>query len=449
VAFAPVLLQSSAARHRKAARPRWRGSHKFRSFHVSSSAATDCTQREVGGPGLRAQTSGLESANHSRCRTRAALQLMHGWSMRYVNLGQRLLHISICKRMTCPPHHSDGKEKKRYRRPNESGMMKAFLHRGVGLTVDQLLCGTLAVLHQRHGRRTSTRETVEEYLAACENLTRAQYFVTPATLENFRHELPDFISWSSSAKSVAEFPVNGRVRVRLHRAHPGASTVIMLHSLMSASDVGYRFWARRFNQLGWNVAFVHLPFHHSRRPRGYLNGELCCTADLVLTGDTLRQAVVEIRQLIAWLQMQGDAGIGLIGTSYGGWIAALLASLQPELRFVALLAPMVNIVHALYEGPTSWTIRRQLARGGLDRALIDRHAHLSSPLHAQPAGNVGERTLIIGGSFDRIVSMADLVVLRNAWRGSELITVPQAHFGYGMIPCAVEWLRQRGLLAPV
>ncbi len=72
----------------------------------------------------------------------------------------------------------------------------------------------------------------------------------------------------------------------------------MLHALMSASDAGYRQWARRFNSLGWNAAFVHLPFHYSRRPRGHLNGELCCTADLVLTGDTVRQAVVEIRQLL-------------------------------------------------------------------------------------------------------------------------------------------------------
>jgi hypothetical protein len=326
--------------------------------------------------------------------------------------------------------------------------MKSLLHRGVGLTVDRLLCGTMALLHLRHARRTSTREKVEEYLAACEGLTRAQYFALPAELENFRQVTPDSISWSSSALSVTEFPSNGRVCVRLYRTRAGAPTIIILHSLMSASDVGYRFWARRFNDLGWNVALVHLPFHYSRRPRGYLNGELCCTADLVLTGDTLRQAVVEIRQLIAWLRTQGDAGFGLIGTSYGGWIAALLASLEPELRFMALLAPMVNTVHALYEGPTSWTIRGQLARGGLERSLIDRHAHLSSPFHAPPANNGTERTLIIGGSFDRIVRMSDLVALRDDWVGCELITVSQGHFGYGMIPRAIEWLRQRGLLAP-
>ncbi len=220
----------------------------------------------------------------------------------------------------------------------------------------------------------------------------------------------------------------------------------MLHALMSASDVGYRRWARRFNALGWNAAFVHLPFHYSRRPPGHLNGELCFTADLLLTGDTLRQAVVEIRQLLAWLRAQGSREFGVIGTSYGGWVAALLASLESDLRFIALLAPMVNIGHALFEGPTSWAIRRQLARAGVERASIERHAHLSSPLSASPAGNGAQRTVIIGGTFDRIVRLSDLAALRQKWAGSELIALPQAHFGYGMIPRAYAWLQERGLL---
>ncbi|MEO8438802.1 MAG: alpha/beta hydrolase family protein [Spartobacteria bacterium] len=327
--------------------------------------------------------------------------------------------------------------------PND---MRSLLHRAFGLAVDQLLCGSMALLHRRHARSVSTRDSAEKYFAACDVLTREQYFVLPPTLEDFRQETPDTISWLSPAGSIARFPMNGRARATLFPVRPTAPTVLMLHSLMSASDAGYRVWARRFNQRGWNAAFLHLPFHYSRRPPGRLNGELCCTGDLILTGDTLRQAVVEIRQLLQWLRGQGSREFGLIGTSYGGWLAALVASLEPDLRFLALLAPMVNIGHALYEGPSSWTIRGQLARAGLERALIERHAHLSSPLRVPPAGDAAQRTLIVAGTFDRIVRQADLVALRDAWPGSELVTVPQAHFGYGMILRAVEWLDKRGLI---
>ncbi|MDQ3415061.1 MAG: alpha/beta hydrolase [Verrucomicrobiota bacterium] len=324
--------------------------------------------------------------------------------------------------------------------------MRALLHRGFGLAVDQVLCGALALLHRRHAAQSSTRDEVEKYLTMCESQTRPEHFALPATMENFSATEAGVINWSSAAESVAAFPMNGRAHVALFRVRPQAPTVIMLHALMSASDTGYRRWAQRFNALGWNAAFIHLPFHYSRRPPGHLNGELCWTASVPLTGDTLRQAVVEVRQLLSWLRTQGVRKFGLLGTSYGGWVAAVAASLEPDLAFLALLGPMVNIGYALYEGPTSWTIRGQFARAGLDRNFFERHAHLSSPLHAPPADNAAQRTVIVGGAFDRIVRLEDLVALRAAWPGAELVTVPQAHFGYGMIPRAVERLRERGLL---
>jgi pimeloyl-ACP methyl ester carboxylesterase len=325
-------------------------------------------------------------------------------------------------------------------------MRVSLLHRGFGLAVDQALCGTLSLLHRRHAGRVASRAAVEEYFAICARQTRADHFALPAALEDFRAEGIDVITWRSRALSNAEFPVNGRTRVILHRRRPNAPTVIMLHALMSVSDVGYRKLARHFKSLGWNAAFVQLPFHYARRPRGHLNGELCFTADLILTGDTLRQAVVEIRQLLGWLRAEGARTFGLLATSYGGWIGALLASLEAELRFVVLCAPMVNIGHVLFDGPTSWAIRGTLARAGLDRALVERHAHLSSPREARPAGDVAARTVIIGGTFDRIIRMVDLEALRESWPGAELLAVAQAHFGYGMIPEAMAWLHRRQLL---
>ena len=72
--------------------------------------------------------------------------------------------------------------------------------------------------------------------------------------------------------------------------HPGAPTVLMLHALASASDKGYRLWARRFNAAGWNACFVHLPYHYSRVPPGYHNGELAITPDLVRTAQGFARA---------------------------------------------------------------------------------------------------------------------------------------------------------------
>ncbi len=132
---------------------------------------------------------------------------------------------------------------------------------------------------------------------------------------------------------------------------------------MSASDAGYRGTAKWFNDRGWNAVFPHLPFHYSRKPRGFFNGELAVTANLIRTGETLRQGVTELRQLMQILRDSGSREFGILGTSYGGWTAALLSFLE-ELRFLALIQPIVSVEHAIWENPGSAAMRRILPRAG-------------------------------------------------------------------------------------
>src|SRR6476620_5638265 len=68
------------------------------------------------------------------------------------------------------------------------------------------------------------------------------------------------------------------------------------------------------------AAGEHLPYHYSRFPRGHWNGELAITADLIRNAEGLRQAVIELRQLMATLRERGREEIGVLGTKKGGWI---------------------------------------------------------------------------------------------------------------------------------
>jgi pimeloyl-ACP methyl ester carboxylesterase len=321
--------------------------------------------------------------------------------------------------------------------------MKNVIHRTFGLGVDALLVGALNAVHLRHGRRASSREAFEKYLQHCDGFSREEYFTPTAEMKDFRMDSPGLISWESPI--ATDFAANARARAMLFRVRDNAPTVVMLHALMSASDLGYRRWAKHLNALGWNAAFMHLPFHYSRRPRGYLNGELCFTSDLVRTAETLRQSVIELRQLLAWLRRTGVAEFGLIGASYGGWVGSLAGSLERDLRFLALLAPMANAEHAVFDGPTSRTIRRQLRRTGITREQVVRHARLHSPLARPPLVDFAN-VVIAAGEDDRLVILPDLIALSEAWPGATLLRVPQAHFGYRMMNDAVEWLTQRGLL---
>jgi len=305
--------------------------------------------------------------------------------------------------------------------------MKRLLHKPLALAMDVAMCGMMNLLQWRRRDLIGSREELEKYLAACAALSREQFFAAPAP-RGFRLR-DEFLEWPTPVRSG--FPENDTARARIHPSPkgPAAPTVLLLHALMSASDVGYRRLAMRFNERGWNAVFPHLPFHYSRIPRGFFNGELAISSSLKRNGETIRQGVTELRQLIAHLRSQGSREFAIIGTSYGGWIGALLSFLEPDLRFVALIQPIVNVEHAIWQNPSAVSIRRALRTQGITEGESARHAHLSSPLHGVPLCGA-ERVVITAGRYDSVSPISELLELQRRWPGATLLDVPQGHFGY-------------------
>jgi 1-acyl-sn-glycerol-3-phosphate acyltransferase len=311
--------------------------------------------------------------------------------------------------------------------------------------VDSVICTSMNLVQSRHRLHARSREEMQRYVTECEKLTAHKYYAAPnkgdlaAAIGNAAS-----VTWRSPIET--RFPVNNIARADFFRSTRGwsAPTIFILHALMSATHIGYRRLAARFNELGWHACFVHLPFHYSRVPRGYWNGELAITADLVRNAEGLRQGVMEVRQLMAALHERGSHEFGVLGTSYGGWIGALLAMVERDFRFVALLAPIVNVEHAIWESPAARFMRRELRRANIEPSLVARHYHLSSPSHNQPLCDPA-RILFVAGEFDLIARSEDIEAIHQKWHGSELLRVPQGHFGYRMMRDTIARLKARKL----
>ncbi len=327
------------------------------------------------------------------------------------------------------------------------------LRRMTANTVDSLMCASMNLLQSRHRLHARSRGEMERYVAECEKLTAHEYYAPPYDVDpptELRTSLGNaigngrIVTWRSPVET--KFPTNNTARADFFSCARGwrAPTVLMLHALMSASHIGYRRYAARFNELGWNACLLHLPYHYSRVPRGYWNGELAITADLIRNAEGLRQGVIEARQLMATLRERGCEEFGVLGTSYGGWVGALLAMVERDFRFVALMAPIVNVEHAIWRSPAARFMRRELRRANIDPSLVARHFHLSSPMHNEPVCDAG-RVLFVSGEFDLIARPEDVEEVHRKWRGSELLRMPQGHFGYRMLRETIARLKERGL----
>ena len=408
----------------------------------------------------------------SRARERIESELAASFKNLYAELREKFrltkddLPQSPQERMSktaCHPERSRGtplQHSKATQRDSSTALRFAqndTLRRASAKTVDSLLCASINWLHRRHPLNGHSRQEMERYLTACERLSPQDYYVPPQaigsngasdskpTMNGMRDSRMATLSWRSPIETA--FAANNTARVDFFRTDArtwtGAPTVFLLHALMSSSPTGYYRWAEKFNELGWNACFVHLPYHFSRVPTGYWNGELAITPDLIRNAEGLRQGVIELRQIMESLREHGCRDFGVLATSYGGWIGALLTLVESDFRFVALMSPIVNIEHAIWHNPATRRVRRELAQANVDRALVARHFHLSSPLHGRPVCDP-TRILFVTGEFDSIAPPAEIEAIHQTWRGSELLRVRQGHFGHRMMPETIAHLKQRG-----
>jgi 1-acyl-sn-glycerol-3-phosphate acyltransferase len=329
-------------------------------------------------------------------------------------------------------------------------------HRFAARGVDSLLCASINFLHRRHRLNGHSREEMERYVITCERLSPQQYYAvskviarngvpgSKPVLDGKRDSEMARLSWRSPVETA--FTANNVACADFFRTNAqnweAAPSVFLLHALMSASPTGYYRCAKSFNELGWNACFVHLPYHFSRVPTGYWNGELAITPDLIRNAEGLRQGVIEVRQLMESLREQGCHEFGVLATSYGGWIGALLTLVESDFRFVALMSPIVNVEHAIWQSPAARRVRRELLQANIEPTLVARHFHLSSPMHGQPACDP-TRILFVTGEFDSITPPEEIEAIQQAWRGSELLRVRQGHFGYRMMRETIARLKER------
>ena len=290
------------------------------------------------------------------------------------NVGEGSGLCSVLKRQRLEPSLTDNLRKisDLERRDNKSDQDLLQLKTAAGL--DAVMCALINGIQWQLRYLVCSPEELDVYLSACEPVSRGLFyevFEKPDVLQD-----GNFLQWQSPVKTA--FPENDTARARVFLSPSGlrSPTVIFLHALMSASDIGYRRIAARLNRRGWNAVLMHLPYHYSRVPRGHFNGALALTANLPQNAETLRQAVIEVRQLMNFFRVNGCQDFGVIGTSYGGWVGALVSFLERDFRFVTLLQPIADVEHAIWESPASFNDQKGFA-GGRNRARCVEKARAS------------------------------------------------------------------------
>jgi pimeloyl-ACP methyl ester carboxylesterase len=235
---------------------------------------------------------------------------------------------------------------------------------------------------------------------------------------------------------------NRTVHARLYsNGEPGRPALVLLHGYMCGQwALEERVWPLgAFVNWGLDVAILALPFHGERAAGGF-GAPAFPSSDPRFTVEGFRQAIQDLRGLVAFLRQRGAPQVGLMGMSLGGYTAALACTLDPY-DFLVPMIPLGSLADFARDGG-------QL--GSQPEQRHEQHRHLEaayavvSPLSRRPA-IASHHALVVTGRGDRITPTHHARRLANHF-GARLHTFHGGHllqFGRGHAFRDVRHLLQR------
>ena len=198
--------------------------------------------------------------------------------------------------------------------------------------------------------------------------------------------------------------------------HPGEPHpwVVCIHGIRVGSPrTNLAFFRPEYlhRELCLNLLFPVLPIHGPRRI-GPVSGDRILSGDVMDTVHAASQAMWDIRRLISWLRDESP-GVGVLGHSLGGYVAALLCCLEDGIDCVVASNPAVDPSHLFWRNALSLATR-YLKTAEVTEERMDALLRVVSPLAMRPLLN-RERRAIFAGIADRVVPAVEASTLWRHW----------------------------------
>lgn len=149
------------------------------------------------------------------------------------------------------------------------------------------------------------------------------------------YELDDDVLRFSSAIS-SPYDVNNTVVARIFRPSPerarGLRRAVVVLPQWNADAQGHVGLCRLFARFGLTAVRLSLPYHEARRPRDLTRADYIVSSNIGRTLHANRQAVLDARGVVNWLETQGYERIGIMGTSLGSCLSMLTMAHDPRIR---------------------------------------------------------------------------------------------------------------------
>ena len=270
-----------------------------------------------------------------------------------------------------------------------------------------------------------------------------RFFETPETSDyTFRpgaDGAPGALSFPSAMHT--RYPENNAVHALYFDATRGRADAkrrraVLVLPQWNAGPDGHVGLCRLLNRFGLSALRLTLPYHDARRPAELSRADYIVSANVGRTLQACRQAVMDARRAISWLQQQGYDRIGILGTSLGSCLSLLTAAHDPRIRAQALNHISPYFADVVWRGLSTTHVRQGL-EGSIDLDLL---RTMWLPISPQVyLDRIRDRkTLLVYARYDLTfpVDLSRELVGEFHRRGisHELAVLPCGHYSTGVTP---------------
>jgi hypothetical protein len=131
---------------------------------------------------------------------------------------------------------------------------------------------------------------------------------------------------------VTPYPENNTVTGQWFPAKADRRRAVLVLPHWNARFHQHVALCRGLSRLGISALRISLPYHDLRMPGELQRADYAVSANVARTIDATRQAVIDSRSCLDWLEMQGYERLGIVGTSLGSCYAFLTCAQDKRLR---------------------------------------------------------------------------------------------------------------------
>jgi hypothetical protein len=194
---------------------------------------------------------------------------------------------------------------------------------------------------------------------------------------------------------------NSVARAQIHDSGRRRRAVVLL-PYWNATREACRPFGALLARCGVTCLQLSLPYHDERHTAGVgFARELACE-NLGLTIASNRQAVIDARACLTWLEQEGYQRIGVVGVSIGASIAAIVAALDARVRAAALLLMADDFADVIWTGSATRHVRQSLERAFTREDVRSAWSIISPASYAARLSARRTRLLIVSGELDTV-----------------------------------------------